>query len=43
MKSDWIEEQKREDIFDEVINNSEKTNLSHLRKLGWNGFPVSYE
>ncbi len=35
----WVAEQKKEDIFEEIINNSKKTNLQHLRSVGWNGFP----
>uniref|UniRef100_A0A7S3V639 Rab-GAP TBC domain-containing protein n=1 Tax=Chaetoceros debilis TaxID=122233 RepID=A0A7S3V639_9STRA len=35
----WVAEQKKEDIFDEIIYNSKKTNLQHLRSVGWNGFP----
>lgn len=32
-------EQKREDVFEEIIFNSNKTNLSDLRDVGWNGIP----
>lgn len=36
-----LEEQKREDVFEEIIYNSKRTNLVHLRRVGWYGFPVS--
>jgi len=32
-------EQKREDVFEEIICTSERINLIHLRRLGWNGIP----
>ena len=38
----WVAEQKKEDIFDEIIYNSKKTNLTHLRRVGWTSFPVSH-
>jgi hypothetical protein len=38
----WLKEQKREDVIEEIVYNSKKTNLTHLRRIGWtNGFPVS--
>jgi hypothetical protein len=37
----WVAEQKKEDIFEEIIYKSKKVNLTHLRRVGWNGFPVS--
>lgn len=37
----WVAEQKKEDIFEEIIYKSKKINLTHLRRVGWNGFPVS--
>jgi len=39
--AEWVAMQKKEDIFEEIIYNSKKTNLTHLRRVGWNGFPVS--
>jgi len=30
-------EQKREDVFEEIIYKSDRTNLTHLRRMGWNG------
>ena len=38
---DWYLEQKRDDVFEEIIYNSERTHLSDLRRVGWNGIPVS--
>lgn len=35
----YTSEQKREDVFEEIIFNSQKTNLRDLRKVGWNGIP----
>jgi len=37
--AEYYLEQKREDVFEEIIYNSDKTNLIHLRRLGWNGIP----
>lgn len=37
----WLQEQKREDVIEEIIYNSSKTNLTDLKRIGWtNGFPV---
>jgi hypothetical protein len=38
----WVSEQKKEDIFEEIIYKSKHINLTHLRRVGWNGFPVSF-
>jgi len=35
----WLEEQKKEDIFEEIIYNCSKTHSTDLRRVGWNGIP----
>eukprot|EP00551_Chaetoceros_affinis_P009842 CAMPEP_0203685202 /NCGR_PEP_ID=MMETSP0090-20130426/48425_1 /ASSEMBLY_ACC=CAM_ASM_001088 /TAXON_ID=426623 /ORGANISM="Chaetoceros affinis, Strain CCMP159" /LENGTH=613 /DNA_ID=CAMNT_0050554389 /DNA_START=144 /DNA_END=1982 /DNA_ORIENTATION=+ len=41
MSQSWfINEQKKEDLIEEILFNAQKTNLTHLKRIGWtNGFP----
>lgn len=39
----WLKEQKREDVIEEIIYNCKKTDLKDLKKIGWtNGFPERF-